>query len=57
VEGDRFLRKMIRGLVGFLVDTGRGRFALADVESFFDTEKPSINFAPPQGLFLVAVKY
>jgi tRNA pseudouridine38-40 synthase len=57
VEGDRFLRKMIRGIVGFLVDVGRGRFTLADVEKCFGDHKPSIHFAPPQGLFLVAVKY
>lgn len=57
VEGDRFLRKMIRGIVGFLVEAGRGRFALADVESCFREPKPYINFAPPQGLFLIAVKY
>ncbi len=57
VEGNRFLRKMMRGIVGFLVDIGRGRYALADVDSFFGAEKRSINFAPPQGLFLVNVKY
>jgi tRNA pseudouridine38-40 synthase len=57
VEGDRFLRKMIRGIVGFLVEAGRGRFTLADVGSYFAEPKPYINFAPPQGLFLVTVKY
>jgi tRNA pseudouridine38-40 synthase len=57
VEGDRFLRKMIRGIVGFLVDAGRGRFTPADVEKCFGDQKPNIYFAPPQGLFLVAVKY
>lgn len=57
VEGDRFLRKMIRGIVGFLVDVGRGRFTFADVEKCFSDQKPGIHFAPPQGLFLVAVKY
>ncbi len=57
VEGDRFLRKMVRGIVGFLVDIGRARFSVAEVEDFFDKPKRDINFAPPQGLFLVAVKY
>jgi tRNA pseudouridine38-40 synthase len=57
VEGNRFLRKMIRGIVGFLVDAGRGRYTLSDVENCFSDEKPNINFAPPQGLFLVAVRY
>jgi tRNA pseudouridine38-40 synthase len=57
VEGDRFLRKMVRGLVGFLVDVGRARFSAAEVGDFFDEPERDINFAPPQGLFLVTVKY
>lgn len=57
VEGDRFLRKMVRGIVGFLVDVGRGRFTIPDVEKCFSGQKPSIHFAPPQGLFLVSVIY
>ena len=57
VEGDRFLRKMVRGIVGFLVDIGRGRFSVDRANDFFDGPNRDINFAPPQGLFLVAVKY
>jgi tRNA pseudouridine38-40 synthase len=57
VEGNRFLRKMVRGIVGFLVDIGRGRFAVTEVGEFFGEPKRDINFAPPQGLFLVAVNY
>ena len=57
VEGNRFLRKMVRGIVGFLVDVGRGRFALSEVSEFFEEPKRDINFAPPQGLFLVGVNY
>ncbi len=57
MEGDRFLRKMVRGIVGFMVDLGRRRFALADVPAFFDERAGEINFAPPQGLFLSEVKY
>lgn len=57
VEGNRFLRKMVRGIVGFLVDIGRGRFALSEIREFFDEPKKDINFAPPQGLFLVVVNY
>ena len=57
IEGDRFLRKMVRGMVGFMVDLGRQRFALGDVPSFFEERKGEINFAPPQGLFLSEVKY
>jgi len=57
IEGNRFLRKMVRGIVGFMVDTGRGRFSTDDVEGYFENAERDINFAPPQGLFLVAVKY
>jgi tRNA U38,U39,U40 pseudouridine synthase TruA len=48
---------MVRGIVGFLVEIGRGRISTAEVDDFFDTPKRDINFAPPQGLFLVTVKY
>jgi tRNA pseudouridine38-40 synthase len=57
IEGNRFLRKMVRGIVGFLVDVGRGRFSISDVERHFNTPTSEINFAPPQGLFLTTVKY
>jgi len=57
IEGDRFLRKMVRGLVGLMVGLGRGRFALTDVADFFNGSRGDINFAPPQGLFLVSVRY
>ncbi|UCG30839.1 MAG: tRNA pseudouridine(38-40) synthase TruA [candidate division WOR-3 bacterium] len=57
IEGDRFLRKMVRGIVGFMVDLGRGRFATSDIPRFFDERTSGVNFAPPQGLFLTTVRY
>jgi tRNA pseudouridine38-40 synthase len=57
IKGDRFLRKMVRGLVGFMVDIGRGRFVATDVAGFFNGSRGGINFAPPQGLFLISVQY
>ncbi len=57
VEADRFLRKMVRGIVGFLVDVGRGRFTPDDVEKIFSGKLNGIYFAPAQGLYLVEVKY
>ncbi len=57
IEGDRFLRKMVRGIVGFMVDIGRGRFGLPDVPRFFNGSRGELNFAPPQGLFLTSVRY
>ena len=57
IEGNRFLRKMVRGIVGFLVDIGRGRFTVSDIQRYFNARKSDINFAPPHGLFLMSVKY
>lgn len=57
IEGNRFLRKMMRGIVGFMVDVGRGRFSCHATEDAFTGKVENIFFAPPQGLFLVEVKY
>jgi len=57
IEANRFLRKMVRGIVGFMVDVGRGRFSPDIVKDVFTGRLKEIYFAPPQGLFLVAVRY
>ena len=57
IEGDRFLRKMVRGIVGFIYDVGRGRFSSDQVSDVFEGRIKDVYFAPPQGLFLVEVKY
>jgi tRNA pseudouridine38-40 synthase len=57
VEANRFLRKMVRGLIGFLVDVGRGRFNPEHSMQVFSKGLKGIYFAPPQGLFLIEVKY
>lgn len=57
VEGDRFLRKMVRGIIGFLVDVGRGRYGVDSAAEIFNGTRQDINFAPAQGLFLVSVAY
>ncbi|OPX18172.1 tRNA pseudouridine(38-40) synthase TruA [candidate division WOR-3 bacterium 4484_100] len=54
-EGNRFLRRMVRGMVGFLVDLGRGRFNVQEPAEVWHI--PGLYFAPPQGLFLMKVKY
>ena len=59
VEGDGFLRHMVRNIVGTLVETGTGRMDLkrfAEVLESGDRQMAGRK-APPQGLFLVAVKY
>jgi len=57
VEADRFLRRMVRGIVGLLIKTGKGELALSDVKKILSGKKRRSPVAPPQGLFLVKVKY
>lgn len=58
-EADGFLYKMVRSLVGALVNVGLGKLALADVASLLQSARrpPAVQTAPPQGLFLVKVIY
>jgi tRNA pseudouridine38-40 synthase len=58
-EGDGFLYKMVRNIVGTLLDVGRGHINLEELPSIFaakDRKRAGIS-APPQGLFLVKVHY
>lgn len=58
IMANRFLRRMARGIVGFLVDVGRGRFQVADAEKIFSqNDLKGIYFAPANGLCLVEVRY
>ena len=57
IEGNRFLRKMIRGIVGFMYDVGRERFSPENINDVFKDRIKDIYFAPPHGLCLVEVKY
>lgn len=59
IEADGFLRYMVRNIVGTLIDIGSGR---TSVDQFYDilSSKNRNNAgitAPPQGLFLMCVKY
>ncbi|MFI3305214.1 MAG: tRNA pseudouridine(38-40) synthase TruA [Rikenellaceae bacterium] len=59
IRADRFLRNMIRAIVGTLVDVGRGRYTPEEFNSLVeqrDLSKASTG-APAQGLFLSNVKY
>ena len=59
IEADRFLQRMVRMLVGTMVDIGLGRRPLEDMTALLtradnaDTSPP----APPQGLYFAAVVY
>lgn len=59
IEADGFLRGMVRNIVGTLVEVGKGRRTPEDVERILrsrDRRNAGIT-APPQGLFLVVVRY
>lgn len=59
VKANRFLRGMVRGLVGTMVKVGRGNISLAEFENIItakDCSKADFS-TPPQGLFLVKVIY
>ena len=59
IEGSHFLWKMVRRIVGVLVEVGRGGLAAADAARFLEerSEAPARLTAPPSGLFLERVYY
>ncbi len=59
ILGSHFIWKMVRRLVGVLVEVGRGGLSLADVARFLETgsDAPARLTAPPSGLFLERVLY
>jgi len=59
LAGSRFLRKMVRTLVGTFVEIGRGRIKPSDVCDILSSRdrKRAGPCAPPHGLYLVRVDY
>lgn len=59
IRADRFLRNMIRAIVGSLVDVGRGRYTPEQFNEIIESRDLSRSSAgaPAQGLFLSDVKY
>lgn len=59
IRADRFLRNMIRAIVGTLVDVGRGRYTPQDFDRILRSRDLSLSSggAPAQGLFLSDVTY
>ena len=59
IEGSHFLWKMVRRMVGVMVDVARGATALDAAEGFLRTESgvPAKLTAPASGLFLERVYY
>ncbi len=59
IRADRFLRNMVRAIVGTLVDVGRGKYTVEqfdDIISAQDLSRCSAG-APAQGLFLSGITY
>lgn len=59
ITADGFLRYMVRNIVGTLAEVGRSRISpadFADIQAACDRNRAAAT-APPQGLFLVSVKY
>ncbi|WP_422006875.1 tRNA pseudouridine(38-40) synthase TruA [Roseivirga pacifica] len=59
VKADRFLRGMIRALVGTLIDVGRGKLTPEDFVNIINAKdrKAAGKAAAPHGLFLTQVDY
>jgi tRNA pseudouridine38-40 synthase len=59
IIGSHFLWKMVRRMVGVLVEIGRGKLTEKDLKYFFEHESPTPAkyTAPPSGLFLERVTY
>ena len=59
IEADRFLRNMVRAIVGTLIEVGRGRFSLDQFNHIVlagDRKAAGLS-APAKGLFLTKITY
>lgn len=59
ITGSHFLWKMVRRIVGVLVEVGRGNMTGQEVETFLksNSREPARYTAPPSGLFLEQIDY
>jgi len=59
IDSNRFLRGMIRGLVGTMLQVGRGQLSLDDWEQVIrDKNEQNVDFSTPaHGLYLSAIQY
>lgn len=59
IRADRFLRNMVRAIVGTLFEVGRGKMTLDDFRDVIESKDRGRagTSAPAQGLFLVNVEY
>jgi len=59
ISADRFLRNMVRAVVGTLLKVGRGRMSIAEFQAVLDARSRSTagQSAPAEGLFLTDIQY
>jgi tRNA pseudouridine38-40 synthase len=58
ITSNRFMRNMVRAIVGLSLDVGRNKITLLELENIIkNNKKNKINSAPPQGLFLHKITY
>jgi tRNA pseudouridine38-40 synthase len=59
VSANRFLRGMVKGLVGTMLQVGRGKLSLEEFKAIIESKDcTKADFSvPPHGLFLYAVKF
>jgi tRNA pseudouridine38-40 synthase len=59
IEANRFLRGMVRSIVGTLIEVGLGRMSLSEFEKIIQSKdrKNAGRAVPPEGLYLMRVKY
>ncbi len=58
VEGDRFLRKMVRFLAGVVLGYSEGKIKESDILSSLENgQRVNVEPLPPYGLYLLEVKY
>lgn len=59
ISGSHFLWKMVRRMVGVLVEVGRGKLSVEKVNSYLNnySKEPAKFTAPPSGLYLENVYY
>jgi tRNA pseudouridine38-40 synthase len=59
ISADRFLRNMVRAIVGTITDVGKGRISLAEFKQIIEEKNRSSagKSAPASGLFLTGIEY
>ncbi|MGC9471485.1 MAG: tRNA pseudouridine(38-40) synthase TruA [Bacteroidales bacterium] len=59
ITADRFLRNMVRAIVGTMIETGKGRILSDEWQTIMDSEDRSLAgpSAPAHGLYLTRIEY